>query len=104
MKVKDESRELTETEARRAFLIQVRDSVDYWTKRASGKREALDGLASTILSLIDTGSLDLPAFLLMPASTEDERLMQMERGQNWFPENCDIAGSLKEDYIKLRKS
>lgn len=102
-KTKSEARELTEEEARGAFLGQVKEFVDYWNKRASGKKEALDGLASSILGLIDTGSIELPGFLLMPATTDEERLMLLERGKNWMPEHCDIAGSLKEDYIKMKK-
>lgn len=101
--MKNEARELTEEEARKIFITNVKDQVDYWTKRASGKREALEGLAATILGLIDRGSSDLPGFLLMPVSTEDERKLQIERNQNWMPENCDIAGSLKDDYIKLKR-
>lgn len=102
-KSKSEARELTEEESRKAFLNHIKDFVEYWNRRAGGKKEALEGLASSVLGLIDSGSMELPAFLLMPASSDEERLIQLGRGNNWFPENCDIAGSLKDDYMKMKR-
>lgn len=89
---------------REAFLLEVKRQVDYWSKTAAGKKDALEGLASGILSLLDFGNgTQLPAFLVMPATGDGEKLLMMERGENYYPDHCDIAGSLKTDYIKLKR-
>lgn len=81
----------------------MKRQVDYWSRTATSKKDALEGLVLGIMELLDKGNPHIPNFLVMPAPTDTDKLLLMERGMDWFPEDCDIGGSLKESYSKLKR-
>lgn len=95
--------EYTEEEVRAKFLRQVRDTVDYWDASTGDgdKRGALEGLAFSLLVMLDGGSTALPGFAVIPAPHPDDKSYCIGEGENWYPQfspkgHCDIAGSLHE--------
>jgi hypothetical protein len=98
-----EVREFTEDEVRKNFINSVRDLVDYWNNvnEKDGKKK-LSGLAFSILTLLDGGHGDMPAFIVAPYPHIDDMRFNIEEGENYYPDNndsyvkCDIAGSLHE--------
>jgi hypothetical protein len=102
-----EPREYTTEEVRALFLRHIRVMVDYWCNESSKPfpREKLEGLAHSILVMLDGYSAGLPAFIVAPLPAPDDKEDSKENGENWFPENddelvklvkCDIAGCLHD--------
>lgn len=98
------SRAYTKEEVRKMFLDKVRSSVDCWAKTPGRtEKEKLEGLAFTILVLLDGGT-DLPSFLVIPSPHESDKEYCEDRNENYFPEpkvpenSCDIAGCLHEKF------
>jgi NTP pyrophosphatase (non-canonical NTP hydrolase) len=97
-------RAYTAEEIRDKFLRHVWESIEYWDKTKPNKREAMEGLAFSILVSLDGGVLDLPGFMVIPTPHEDDKEYCIEHGDNWFPpfvlgeEPCDIAGGLHEHF------
>ena len=104
----DEPRELTWEEVRERFLDRVRGEVDYWKTYGNGDIEkSLNGLALSILMMIDGEDSELPAFILSPDPRKDDRAYNASEGKNWFPTEphrrkmeYDIAGELHEKFYK----
>ncbi len=95
--------ELTADEVRARFLGLVRYYIGYWEKedRRPGTREKLEGLAHSLLAIID-GETALPCFILVPSPHEDDREYNKEQGDDWyqpFPDVdvCDIGGRLHDE-------
>lgn len=106
-----EPRQYTADEIRAMFLRHVWELIDYWDKTKPDKREAMEGLAFSILVGLDGGVPDLTAFLVVPAPHEDDKEYLRGEGRNWFPpyvagdpEPCDIAGGLHELFHAARPS
>lgn len=95
-----EPRALTVDEVRTAFLEHVRSMVDYWetVESADGQtlRSRLEGLAFSILVALDGSALALPAFKVSPMPHPDDAAFNRAQGENWYPTDVDIAGSLHE--------
>lgn len=99
-----EPRAYTEAEVREQFLIQVRTLVRYWAgehtlsnvPKTYNAFQRCDGVAFSILALIDGADLDLPAFSLMPLPHEDDAEYRRSRGENWYPGDVDISGALHD--------
>lgn len=105
------SRQMTEKEVRDKLLKEICGLVDFWDKEAKGRSThgKLDGLAFSILSLLDGSHVDLPAFIVAPRPHESDKNFHKDKKENWFPENldpnieCDLGGTLHEYYAKVRK-
>lgn len=80
------SRELTTDEARDQLVAHVRDMIAYWEAQPGSSRSQLEGLAFSILVILD-GETMLPGFKVACCA---------EHGENWFPDGVDLAGSLHE--------
>jgi hypothetical protein len=99
-----EPRAYTETEVREQFLEQVRTLVRYWAGEHPLSNvpedytafQRCDGVAFSILSLIDGGNLSLPAFKLVTMPHEQDADYHREGGENWYPDDIDIAGALHD--------
>ena len=112
MKMGNEPREFTEDEVRDRFLTQVWVNIDYWDgaydQIVADKscREKLEGLAFSLLSMLDGCSVALPSFTVAPMPHPEDRDYHQEQGENWWPENhnadvkCDIGGCLHDLFHK----
>jgi len=101
------SRELTTDEVRAEFLKHVQAIIRNWetVKLAENSvRARLEGLAFSLLVLLDGGSVGLPAFIVAPCPHPADREFHQEEGTNWWPENdweaakANISGGLHEDF------
>ena len=97
-----EPREHTRDECRRMFLGHIRATSRYWATVDSPDgpkttQERLDGLAFSILAMLD-GCASVPGFQVIPAPHPDDRAYHQEQGENWWPSDVDIAGSLHEEW------
>lgn len=104
-----ESRVLTEDEVRAAFLARLRHYVAYWSRtvlveggpcaESSVLRfAAMDSLVFSILALLDGEDVDFPAWHLSPSPHPEDEEYLRAHGRNWFPADCNITGSLHEQW------
>lgn len=100
------TREKTEEEVRNEFVEHVRQMAEYWNSVGETKKDALDGLAFSILVAIDGDSVALPSFILAPNPHPEDKEFLLSRGEEYYPENhqnnisCNISGSLHDMYYK----
>jgi hypothetical protein len=99
-------RAYTEEEVREMFLKHLWGLVDYWAT-VEGKdspktvRDRLSGLMHSTLTTLDGCSMGLPGFEVRPHPHESDKDYHQERGENWFPDDVDIGGSLHELMYKF---
>lgn len=98
-------RELTEDEVRNEFIEHVHGVVEYYKRSDNDIDSKLEGVAFSILVLLDGGTLGLPKFIVAPdPCPEDKDFYINEEMCNYYPENymntinCDISGSLHESF------
>jgi len=93
-----EPRVMTADEVEAEFLRHVAGIVDYWDKesRVTSAREKMEGVAFSILVLLDGGAALLPAYAVSPRPHPSDEEYRRGQGQNWYPSDVDIAGSLHE--------
>lgn len=90
-------RAFTAEEVEKQFLTTVANYVEYWaTLPNKTDREKVEGLAFSMLVILDGGSATLPGFAVTPTPHESDKDYHIERGENYFPTDVDIAGSLHE--------
>lgn len=82
------SREYTKDEVRLQFLDQVRTVCHYWAG-LPGKSdiERCEGVAFSILNIIDGTSAALPAFNLSVVPHPDDKEFLVGEGENYYVEN-----------------
>lgn len=99
-------RAYTEKEVRDLLLKQIRVMVRYWANlpdvdKATGRQitiyDRCDGVAYSILNILDGGSMGLPAFELTAAPHKEDKQFYIENGENWFEETV-ISDTLHECY------
>ncbi len=102
------SRELTAEEVQEKFLKHIWALIEYWesNKDRPDARGKLEGLAFSILTVIDGESIAMPGFFLAPDPHPEDKPYNESRGENWFPENDielvgDISGNLHEEFHKF---
>lgn len=107
-KVEEELKEpYNEEEVKEKFLNEVHDCVDYWEDHGTNTRDKLEGLAYSILNMIDGEHSNIPKFILAPDPYPEDRQYHMENHQRFYPENynnninCDISGGLHDLFYKV---
>jgi hypothetical protein len=102
---KHASRAHTKEEARDMVLGHVRDMARYWSS-VPGKtpRERCDGLAFSMLVMIDGHSSNLPAMDLVLRPHEDDKPHHIANGENYFEPGMAINDDvlLHDLYFKER--
>jgi hypothetical protein len=79
-------RPITADEAREKFLELVRAYVEYWANesRTPDTRQKLDGLAFSILNILDGTTVGFPACdVVLRPHADDEEFLRGE-GNNWY--------------------
>lgn len=103
-------RTYTMEEMRAQFLEQVWVYIDYWANQEGhDKRGALEGLAFSMLVILDGESAYLPGFMLLPAVGMGDPVYTGPDG-NYFPavmtndilSELDIAGSLHDTFFQFQ--
>lgn len=82
----NEPRAYTTEEVRDKILSHMHNLVKFWAheSRVTDVEVKLDGLAFSILSMLDGCSINLPAFNLVPDPHPDDMEYHRENGDNWF--------------------
>ncbi len=97
------SKEKTEDEIRTEFLNYIRGLVTYWDKvDERSSKEKLEGLAFSILAMLDGVSGGICGFVVAPATHKDDKQYHIDNGEDYYPQNhendvkCDISGVLHD--------
>ena len=99
------SQELTKEQVRERFLKHISALVDDWHNQNQSTIARMEGLAFSILVLLDGESADLPAFTVSPCPHETDMAYAKERGEDWYPqEGMDISGGLHEKWHEIRRA
>lgn len=94
----EKPRVMTTEEVREEFLDAIRARVMRWDGVAGkSQRERLEGLAFSILVILDGEAGDMPGFSVVPSPHADDAKYLSENGDNWFPSTGDIAGDLHHE-------
>ncbi|MBD3261177.1 MAG: hypothetical protein GF334_05760 [Candidatus Altiarchaeales archaeon] len=85
-----EPREMTVEECREIFMRQVASIAAYWA-RVPGRTdlEKCNGVAFSILSMLDGSNVDIPAFDLIPSPHGSDEEFHRDEGENWWPRAPD---------------
>jgi hypothetical protein len=91
-------RAYTAQEVTEKILEGVVKQVRYWQKQPScGTMEnRVEGVAFSILSMLDGSTMDLPAFNLSPDTEEDHINDCIEEGKNYYDPDTVVSTSLHE--------
>jgi len=96
-------REYTEEEIRNEFLAEVKNVVNYWANQPGDKYNTADGVAFSILGLLDGCGL-MPGFVVAPSYTKEERDESIADGMDYYPvEPLDIAGELHSFWAQFNR-
>ena len=98
-------REIKKEEARKMFLGTVLGIAQHWANesRETDVQKKCEGVAFSIMSLLDGCNGNLPGFLLIPCPHPDDKEFMKSEGDDWFkevPENVvdyDIGGNRLHD-------
>jgi hypothetical protein len=93
-------RAYTAEELRNNVLNHVRLMVEYWaTLPGLDERSRCDGVAFSILTMID-GSADQPPMALVALSSDEDKQYSVEKGENWVEHGTVINDDvmLHEEY------
>ena len=104
--ITDPPREYTKEEVREKVYDHFRMLINYWDTQGSTRRDAIDGVVFSIMSMIDGCAGNMPAFIFAPDPHPDDADFRRDGGENWYPENynnhtnCDLSGGLHELFYK----
>lgn len=100
-----EPRAYTSEEATKMFIDHVRTMVMYWNNlpgldMATGiertQLDRLDGLAFSILTLLDGDSMALPMCRVLVDPHPADKAYHQSEGENWFEPETELDGPLHE--------
>jgi len=75
----------TKQEARKEFLDHIHSSSEYWANLPDlTPQERCDGIAFSILVMLDGGNMDLPAMNVSLCPHPDDKEFLKSEGENWF--------------------
>ncbi len=109
MMSEDEPRAYTEDEVRDMIIEGARQAARYWAAlpdvdaidgRARTIQDRCDGVAFSILTMLDGCGVTLPALTLKLDPHESDKAFLAEEGENWFEPGMEISTSLHEFYDK----
>jgi hypothetical protein len=96
-----QSREYTQEEVKEMFLEKARSIAKYWAEQPNqSPLERTEGAIFSLPVILDGEDVDLPGFQVFPNVGEEDKEYRISNGENWFPEDCDIGGSLHEHFYK----
>ena len=97
----DEPRAFTAEEVTEKILEHIRTMVKYWAEiPGQNIKSRCDGVAFSILAMLDGASLELPAITLKLDPHESDKDFCINQGENWFEAGMEIAEPLHELFYK----
>lgn len=97
------SREYTRDETQAMFLRNVKETVRFWSEDDGHSiEERISGAIFGVFVVLDGESAALPAFTVTPHPHEDDRAYNQGNGDNWYPDDVNIAGDLHDKLVKER--
>ncbi len=98
--------EYTQDEIRKKFLGHIWNFIEYWDTHGQTSRDKLEGLAFSIMSMLDGSTMEFPKFMVAPDPCPDDKDFHDKNGENWFPPSSkgDVGGSLHDSFFKERPS
>ena len=97
------TRAKTAKEVRKEFLQHIHDCSEYWASLSDKTiQEKCDGLAFSILVMLDGESMDLPAFDVSLAPHPSDKEFLKGRGENWY-ETGMIINDCELHHMYIRK-
>lgn len=104
------SKEKSEEQVKKEFINKVQEYIDYWVGiKSQNIRECANGVAFSILNIIDGTIGDLPKFILAPNPHIDDKQFLIKNNEDYYPENnnskikCDISGDLHTLFTTSKK-
>lgn len=90
----DKPRAYTRDEMREMFIAHLRAIANHWADetRAATAKEKCEGVAFSILVMLDGGSGSMPSFDVTPRPHPDDKEFHRANGDNWWePEEIGVA-------------
>lgn len=102
------ARAYTPEEVREQFIQKVYVLMNYWsTIPGQTKESACDGLAFSLLAMLDGSNIDFPAVDMSPAPHPDDKAYLKANGDNWYEKkvfnNCQLHDLYSAYAAKMRK-
>jgi hypothetical protein len=87
--IMSEIRAKTVEEVRAEFIQRVKAIANHWAteQEPMSLKFRCDGVASSILALIDGAYLGFPAIDMMAAPHDEDKEFSIENGENWYEKN-----------------
>jgi len=89
----------TADEIRDQIIASIWDYVQYWEGIERPKAQCLQGLAHSILAMLD-GAADLPGFKLIPTPHPDDEEYNRSEGENWYSPATAVEDMLHEHFYR----
>jgi hypothetical protein len=81
----------TVEQVRAEFMNQIRGAAEYWSlPQELSAKERCDGLAFSILVIIDGGTLPLPGMDLVLRPHSEDKAYCQGRGEDWYEDGMVI--------------
>jgi hypothetical protein len=92
------SRAYTQKEVQKQFLDAIHSCVDYWEevtlpKENDTTHHRLDGLAFSILNILDGTSASFPATEIALSPHPDDKQYHIDNQENWYEPGMTIHGN-----------
>ena len=98
------ARAWTPEETARLLVTKTVDIANYWAKVPNQtKEQACQGVAFSILSMLDGSNVDLPAFDLVPSVHKDDKQYAIDAGHNYFEPANVVSTPLHEMFHRIQK-
>ena len=94
----------TVDEVRAKLLRHVKGMLRYWLDESGTTEDRMEGLVFSTLATLDGEAGDMPPFLVIAKSCEDDKAYHVERGENYYPDpvvGMSVSGSLHEEWSRL---
>lgn len=98
------SRAYTREEVREKFLNAVRDMANYWAKQITSKEDVANGVAFSILGIMDGCNLEIPPMDLVVRSNASDKEYSIKNGENWYEDGMVINGDVSLHDIYYTRS
>lgn len=103
----EEPRAYTADEVRDMMLDHIHHMVEYWTNveatrgdRPLTVKDRVEGVAFSILVMLDGDSMTLPAVTLRLDPHPDDKEYHRSEGENWFEPGMEISDRLHDHFYK----